>query len=28
VEGSHWAILGMPLLPLLEALRHQGMVTS
>jgi septum formation protein len=28
VEGSHWAILGMPLLPLLEALRTQGVLTS
>ena len=28
VEGSHWAILGMPLLPILEELRHRGVVTS
>lgn len=27
VEGSHWAILGMPLLPLLEELRRHGIVT-
>ena len=27
VEGSHWAILGLPLLPLLEELRVQGVVT-
>jgi septum formation protein len=28
VEGSHWAILGMPLLPLLEELRLRGVLTS
>jgi septum formation protein len=27
VEGSHWAVLGLPLLPLLEALREQGVLT-
>ena len=27
VEGSHWAILGLPLLPLLEELRDQGVLT-
>jgi septum formation protein len=24
VEGDHWTILGLPLLPALEALRHEG----
>jgi septum formation protein len=28
VEGSHWAILGMPLLPLVAELRRLGVVTS
>jgi septum formation protein len=28
VEGSHWAILGMPLLPLLEELRGRDLVAS
>jgi septum formation protein len=28
VEGSHWAILGMPLLPLLEELRGHGIMAS
>jgi septum formation protein len=28
VEGSHWAVLGLPLLPLLEELREQGILTS
>lgn len=28
VEGSHWVVLGMPLLPLLEELRQQGVLTS
>jgi septum formation protein len=27
VEGSHWAVLGLPLLPLLEELREQGVLT-
>jgi septum formation protein len=28
VEGSHWAVLGMPLLPLLEELRDRGVLAS
>jgi len=28
VEGSHWAILGLPLLPLLDELRRRGVLTS
>jgi septum formation protein len=28
VEGSHWAVLGMPLLPLLEELRRHGILAS
>ena len=28
IEGSHFAILGLPLLPLLEALRGQGVLAS
>jgi septum formation protein len=28
VEGSHFAILGMPLLPLLPFLRERGILTS
>jgi len=28
VEGSHFAILGLPLLPLLEALRERGVVAT
>ena len=28
VEGSHFTILGMPLLPLLSALRHRGLMPS
>ena len=28
IEGSHFAILGMPLLPLLAELRRRGLVTS
>lgn len=28
VEGSHFTILGMPLIPLLRALRERGVVTS
>ena len=28
VEGSHWAFLGMPLLPLLEELRRHGILAS
>jgi septum formation protein len=28
IEGSHFTILGMPLLPLLRALRERGMLTS
>ena len=27
VEGSHWTILGLPLLPLLEALREHEVLT-
>jgi septum formation protein len=27
VEGSHWAILGLPLLPLLQELRDHGVLT-
>ena len=28
IEGSHFAILGLPLIPLLEELRRRGIVTS
>jgi septum formation protein len=28
VEGNHFAILGMPLIPLLEALRERGLIPS
>ena len=28
IEGSHFTILGMPLLPLLRALRERGLLTS
>ena len=28
VEGNHYTILGMPLLPLLSALRHRGLMPS
>lgn len=28
IEGSHFAILGLPLIPLLAALRHHGVVSS
>ncbi len=28
IEGSHFTILGMPLMPLLEALRVRGMLAS
>jgi septum formation protein len=28
VEGSHFTVLGLPLLPLLGALRERGLVAS
>ena len=28
IEGDHWTIMGLPILPLLEALRHEGALIS